>query len=304
VEVERGCSWDAASACRQCVLPDTLPPKERIIEQAKQGFEYRDRIGLVGAVVSDHPQIEEILAAIRNMGAGISISSMRIKPLYDSVLKAIVESGAQTVTLAPEAGSQRLRNVINKHIDKDDIMKAVHTVSGYPIKMLKLYFMIGLPSENDEDIEEMVSLVTECREILYSRRTGCRIDINVAPFIPKAGTSFQWMPMDDEGTLNRRLAWLRKKLAPLGVQVKNESVAWSHVQGVLSRGDLKIAELMAAVENISLAQWRQKARELKIDPDHYTVEKWGVDDALPWGMLETGIPQERLIREMEKALSI
>ena len=304
VEVERGCSW----GCRFCMVSSAFCPirfhsKERIIEQAKKGLEYRNRIGLVGAVVSDHPQIEEILVAIRHMGAGISISSMRIKPLYDSVLKAIVESGAQTVTLAPEAGSQHLRNVINKHIDKDDIMKAVNTVAGYPVKTLKLYFMVGLPSETDEDIEEMVLLVTECREILNRKRTGCRIDVNVAPFIPKAGTPFQWMPMADEKTLNRRLTLLRKRLAPLGVQVKNESVAWSHVQGVLSRGDLKIAELIAAIENVSLAQWRQKAGALKIDLDHYTVEKWGVDDELPWSMLETGIPRERLIREMEKALS-
>jgi radical SAM superfamily enzyme YgiQ (UPF0313 family) len=132
-------------------------------------------------------------------------------------------------------------------------MQAVNKVTQFPIKTLKFYFMIGLPSETDEDIEEIVSLVMKCREILNKKLVGCRIDINVAPFIPKAGTPFQWMPMADEKTLNRRLNFLKRKLAPLGVQVKNESVAWSHVQGVLSRGDSRIAGLLAAIENVSLA---------------------------------------------------
>jgi radical SAM superfamily enzyme YgiQ (UPF0313 family) len=258
---------------------------------------------MVGAVVSDHPQIEEIVNAIRDMGAGISISSMRIKPLYEAVLKATIESGAHTVTLAPEAGSQRLRNVINKHIDEDDIMQAVNTVTEFPIKTLKLYFMIGLPTESDEDVEEIVSLVIKCRDILNTKLVGCRIDINVASLIPKAGTPFQWMPMADEKTLNRRLNFLKRKLAPLGVQVKNESAAWSHVQGVLSRGDIRIAELLAAIGNVSLAQWRQKARELEIDLAHYTVESWDTDAELPWDFIDSGTKKEKLVSEFNRALS-
>jgi radical SAM superfamily enzyme YgiQ (UPF0313 family) len=164
--------------------------------------------------------------------------------------------------------------------------------------------MVGLPSETDEDIEEIVSLIVKCREILNKKRGGCRTDINVAPFIPKAGTPFQWMPMADEKTLNRRLSYLKKKLLPMGIQVKNESVAWSSVQAVLSRGDIRIAGLLAAIDDVSLAEWRQKARELEIDLDHYTVEKWDMDAELPWDFIDSGNAKEKLALELNRALSV
>ncbi|MFA5628735.1 MAG: radical SAM protein [Dehalococcoidales bacterium] len=302
IEAERGCNW----GCRFCMVGKAFSPirfhsAESIIKQAKEGVEFRDRIGLVGAVVSDHPQIEEIIAAIRGLGAGISISSMRIKPLYESVLKAIVESGAQTLTLAPEAGSQRLRDVINKRISEDDIIQAVEKVTEYPLKTLKFYFMIGLPSETDEDVQEIVTLVLKCKDILVKKLAGCRIDINVAQFIPKAGTPFQWMPMADEKILNRRLTFLKKKLIPLGVQVKNESTAWSLVQAVLSRGDSKIAELLAAVESVTLSEWKRKAKELEIDLDYYTVREWDTAEKLPWGFIDCGTDKDKLQTEFERA---
>ncbi|MDD4874228.1 MAG: radical SAM protein [Dehalococcoidales bacterium] len=305
IEVERGCNW----GCRFCMVGSTFCPirfhsMESIIAQAKKGLEFRKRIGLVGAVVSDHPQIEEILTGISRMGVGLSISSMRIKPLLDTVLKAIVTGGAQTITLAPEAGSQRLRQLINKRIDEDDIIKAVNKVAEQPVKTLKLYFMIGLPTETDEDIEEIVILAVKCLEILNKKKRGCRIDINVAPFIPKAGTPFQWLPMADEKTLNRRLSMLKRRLSPLGIQVKNESVAWSQVQGVLSRGDIRIAELLANMKGISLAEWRRVMADNQINIDHYILERWDVNEALPWEMLDMGMPRERLINELDRALLV
>jgi len=206
-----------------------------LIEQARLGLKYRKRLGLVGPVVSDHPEIEKLLSGLRQMGAGFSLSSLRVSPLSITVIKELVRGGAKTITLAPEAGSQRLRQVIGKGITENDILKAVAKVAGQGLKQLKLYFMIGLPSENDADIDEMITLALKCKDILDRGKAGCRLSLNIAPFVPKAGTPFQWLPMADLAALNRSLALLKKQLTPKGIKVRSESLTWSHIQGALAR---------------------------------------------------------------------
>jgi len=276
---------------------------DTLIAQAKPGLKYRKRLGLVGPAVSSHPQIEELLVRLRQMGAGLSISSLRIKPLPSTVLAELAKGGARTITLAPEAGSQRLRQMIKKGISEDDILQAIDKVSKQKIKQLKLYFMIGLPSETDEDIESTINLTLKCKDILDRQQTGCRLTLNIAPFVPKAGTPFQWLPMAPLLTLNRRLSLLKNSLPPRGIKLKCESPAWSQIQAVLARGDAKVADVLAGVDEVSLSGWRKAAEKCHLDIDYYAQQRWALDEKLPWAVVDLGIEPTKIKDELDKAMS-
>ncbi len=304
IEVERGCNW----GCRFCLVSNAFSPMrfrsiDRLIAQAKVGLQYRKRLGLVGPAVPDHPQFEELLTRLEQIGAELSISSLRIKPLPPIVLREMAKGGARTIALAPEAGSQRLRQVIRKGISEDDILEAMHKVAEQGIKQLKLYFMIGLPSETDDDIEEIANLTLKCKTILDKEQTGCRIILSIAPFVPKAGTPFQWLPMEQLPTLNHRLSLLKKRLPPVGIQIKAESPVWSQIQGVLARGDTKLAEVLANIEEISLSGWRKAVKKHHLDINHYIFQSWDTTANLPWSILDSGTKPEYLKLELDRALS-
>ncbi len=304
IEVERGCNW----GCRFCLVSNAFSPmrfrsRDKLIEQAKLGLKYRRRLGLVGAAISDHPQIEELMVKLQQMGAELSVSSLRMRPLSRIVLRELAKGGARTIALAPEAGSQRLRQVIRKGISEDDILESVSKVAELKIKQLKLYFMIGLPSETDEDIEEITNLSLSCKNIIDRQRSGCRIILSVAPFVPKAGTPFQWLPMAQLATLNRRLSLLKNNLLPKGIKLKCESPAWSQVQGVLARGDIKLAEVLANIEGVSLSGWRQAVEKCHLDIDFYAHQRWDTSQKLPWAILDSGIKPGHLELELDRALA-
>jgi len=302
IEVERGCNW----GCRFCLTSQAFRPMrsrsiDKLLAQAEQGLKYRKRLGLVGAAILDHPQIEELLVRLNQMGAELSISSLRVRPLSRTVLQEIAKGNARTVTLAPEAGSQRLRQVIRKSISEDDILEAIDKVAEQNLKQLKLYFMIGLPSETDEDIEAIVNLTLAGKNLLDRRHRGCRISLNVAPFVPKAGTPFQWLPIAPVATLNRRLSLLKKSLPPKGIKLKWESPAWSQVQAALARGDETLAEVLVNVEEVSLSGWRQAVAKSHLDLDFYAHQRWDTSQKLPWAVISSGTEPSHLKLELKRA---
>ncbi|MFC1934591.1 radical SAM protein [Chloroflexota bacterium] len=303
IEVERGCSW----GCRFCLVGNAFHPMrfrsiDRLIAQAEAGLQHRKRLGLVGPAVSDHPQFEELLTRLQQMGAGLSISSLRIKPLPTIALREMAKGGARTIALAPEAGSQRLRHVIKKGISEDDILESMHKIAEQGIKQLKLYFMIGLPTETDADIEEIIKLTLRCKSVLDDQKTGCRITLSIAPFVPKAGTPCQWLPMETLPTLNRRLSLLKNNLLPKGIKLKHESPTWSQVQGILARGDAKLAEVLANMEEVSLAGWRKALDKCHLDIDFYAYQRWDTTEKLPWAILDSGTKPGYLELELNRAL--
>jgi radical SAM superfamily enzyme YgiQ (UPF0313 family) len=289
IEVERGCS----AACSFCLVSRAFCPLrfhalESLLGQAREGLRYRKRIGLVGPVVTDHPQIEGLLSGILEMGAGFSLSSLRLKKLSPRILELMIAGGTHSLALAPEAGSKRLRKTIRKGFTEDDIMQAVGKVAQQPFKQLKLYFMMGLPTEAESDVEEIITLALKCQALLDRSQKGCRLTLNVAPFVPKAGTAFQRLGMADLTTLETRITRLRDTLSGYGIEMKAESPEWSHVQAALSRGDAGMAVVIEDMDKVSLAAWRRAVKKTEVNLDHFVRENWDRNAKLPWGMIELG----------------
>ncbi len=287
IEVERGCSGHCSFCLVSCAFfPLRFHPLDSLLEQARNGMRFRNRIGLVGPVVTDHPQIEELLAGLLALGAGFSLSSLRLKKLSPSVLDLMLLGGTHSLSLAPEAGSQRLRAAIRKDFTEDDIMGAVVKVAARSFRQLKLYFMIGLPTETDDDIDAIIDLSIKCQELLDKGQKGCRLTLNLAPFVPKAGTSFQRMGMADLATLERRINRLKDSLCGEGIDVKSESPEWSQIQAALSRGGADMAGVIADMDKLSLAAWRRSVKKAGVDTGHYILGNWNVDEYLPWNAIE------------------
>ena len=301
IEVERGCDW----GCRFCLVNNTFRPARyrsinRLVAEAENGLRYRKRLGLVGPAVTDHPDIEELVTRLRQMGAELSVSSLRIKPLSPVVLAALARGGARTITLAPEAGSERLRRLIAKGINEDDILGAVRAVAGQGIRRLRFYFMIGLPSESDEDVEEIISLTLACKGILDRQSGGGRITLSIAPFVPKAGTPFQWLPMAPLSILEQRLSLLKNRLQPKGISVKAESLAWTEVQAILARGDTSLSPVLADIKEVSLSTWRHAVREHQLDTEYIAHQQWDTEQELPWSLIDSGTSTGHLKQELNQ----
>lgn len=270
IEVERGCE----RSCRFCLAGFAFRPTryrsiERIVNSSRKGLVQTKRIGLIGAAILDHPDIENIVLQIRNMDATVSCSSLRGDALTENLVRALAEGGNKTLTLAPETGSNRLRRFIGKELSNEDLYKAAELAIKNGIEQLKLYFMIGLPGEREEDTEETISLVLKLQESIKRKSSECRLVVNVSPFNPKKGTPFFRYPMQKKEILNSRLKRIHLALRPKGVKVKSESIAWCQVQTVLSRGDASISRAISEVKSHTLEDWQRAFEETGVDVDYW-----------------------------------
>ncbi len=306
-EVSRGCS----RGCRFCAAGYLyLPPRERSLEnllaQAEEGLCERKKVGLVGAAVSDYSQLEPLQEGILERGGTISVASLRIDSLTRPEVVALRDSGHRTVALAPEAGSQRLRDLINKGLDEGQILSAVRLLAEEGILHLKLYFLIGLPTEKDEDIEELLALTGRIREIWLEEgkklgRLGS-ITLSVNPFIPKPCTPLQWSPMDSEKSLEVKMRRIRSAVARMpNTEVGFESLRSAVLQAFLSRGDRRIAStlpLLSAGRNL-----RAACREAGLDPAFYVTRERGEGEIFPWEVIDSGVSRDYLRREYRQGVA-
>jgi radical SAM superfamily enzyme YgiQ (UPF0313 family) len=304
IELSRGCP----RGCRFCAAGFIyLPYRQRRIEAVKaevaRGLAERGRIGLVGAAVSDYRGIGELCRHILDYGGKVSVSSLRIDALDDDMIGVLKESGHKTVALAPEGGAQRLRDLINKGIDEEQILAACDRLIGRGILNLKLYFIIGLPTETDADLEELIALVQLIRERVIGaarkeRRLG-EVILSVNPFVPKPFTPFQWCGMEEVKSLERKGKLLREAVGRLSnVRLLMESPKDAYLQALLSRGDRRLAALL--VKSEELGGWRKGARAIGLDTDLLVYRDIPLDEHLPWDFIAGG-DRERLVREYRRA---
>jgi radical SAM superfamily enzyme YgiQ (UPF0313 family) len=283
MEVSRGCR----RGCRFCLAGFAyLPMRERSLEvllsSAEEGLKHRRKLGLIGASLSDYSDIEQLVAGLRGLGAEISVASLRVDPLPKSLLRALAASGAQTLTIAPEAASERLRDEINKGISTESIMQAVELAAKYEFPHLKLYFMIGLPTETDTDARKIVELVRSIRE-----RFDRHLTVNISAYVPKAQTPFQRMPMAPRDVLEERLRYVKRNLGPMNVATRADSIRWAEVQGVLARGDRRVGQALMSMESSSLSAWRGALERAGLNTQLYLRTR-SKDEVLPWSTVSAG----------------
>jgi radical SAM superfamily enzyme YgiQ (UPF0313 family) len=306
VEVVRGC----ANLCRFCwagynYLPVRAFPAGRILDLARQARPHASRAGLVSIALCDHPEIESILRGLAGMGYAISPASLRLDDLTPTVVSLLRESGERTLTIAPETGSDRLRRVINKTVTNEEIVSAAELIFSSGIENLKLYYMIGLPGEEDEDLVAIRDLTSRLREVMltYARPRGRigRLVASVNPLVPKPGTTYQWLPMEDAGAIERKMKRLRSLVAGLdNVYFNIKSERHSYYQALLSLGDRRVAPVIELAERNG-GQWRRALADAGVDGGFYIYRDRSSDRTLPWDIIDGGMKASFFRAELEKS---
>jgi radical SAM superfamily enzyme YgiQ (UPF0313 family) len=305
IEVVRGC----ANLCRFCwagynYLPVRAFPADRILELAQQARQYSAKAGLVSIALCDHPEIERILSGLMGMGYSISPASLRMDDLTDPIVRLLRESGERSITIAPETGSDRLRRVINKTVTNAEILDRTEIIFANGIENLKLYYMIGLPTETDEDLEAIAALTVQMRDIMlkHGRAKGRlgRIVGSVNPLIPKPGTAYQWLGMEDPAVTEAKARRLRHLLAGIdNVYFNIKSERHSYYQALLSLADRRVASTIEAAERNG-GQWRAAVSETGLDADFYIFRDRSQDGVLPWDIIDGGMKASFFRSEFEK----
>ena len=305
VEIGRGCG----RGCRFCAAGFVYRPvrhrqSDKVVQAA---LRKKGKIGLLSSAVSDHPDIDAICLQLTKVGKSLSVSSLRADSITSTMVDALRQSGLQTVTIAPEAGSERLRQVINKNLTEEQILAAVTLVVSAGIPNLRLYFMIGLPTETEEDVAAIITLVKKIKHEQLTIARGQKrlgtITLSVSSFVPKPFTPFQWVPFCDLSVLKQRIKKLKGGLGRVAnVKVHADVPRWAYVQALLARGDRKLASLLETVFQKG-GNWTQAIKAVNVNPEFYVYRQRDRDELFPWDFIDHGVSKDYLWSEYQAALA-
>jgi radical SAM superfamily enzyme YgiQ (UPF0313 family) len=304
MELNRGCPRQCRfCATRAIYLPFRNRAWETLMQEADQGLGRGKRIGLVGSALGDHPAFNELCAYIQSKGGEVAISSIRADRVTAERAQLLAASRQRTVTMAPEAGTERLRKVVAKGLTDEEIFAAVEALAAHGITNLKLYFIIGLPTETWEDCEGIVTLVKRIRHHMGKggRKVG-EITISIAPFVPKAWTPFQWHPFEEVKILKKKLQAVKKGIARIPrTRLLHELPKWGYVQTLLSMGDRRVADILLQVVQ-SQGDWNTALKNSYINPAFWVYREKEEQEFFPWAFIDHGIKKEDLWREYKEAV--